>query len=116
MVYKICTHISRARRKEKKSKERGHHHVPEIGGQVDKCPIERGWIRGKARKRVRQFSRDWECPMLRRGIGTPLIYWHDWSGADLLDAMYLFLLHLAKLQIFRKVLIFRYFNCSILVL
>ena len=55
---KICTHISWAWRKEKKRKERewGHHNFPEI---------ERGWILcGKARQRVRQFSRDRECPVI----------------------------------------------------
>ena len=53
---KIRTHISRARKKKKKIGNRGHHNVPEIGGQLEKSSLERGWILcGNACKRVRQF-------------------------------------------------------------
>ena len=66
---KIRTHYVPARRRKKTTEfrgNRGHHNVPELGAHaVGKSSLERGWILyGKARKRVRQFSRDRGRPVI----------------------------------------------------
>ena len=64
MVKYIHAYFPSPKKRKEKKGNRGHHNVPETGGQVGKWVDMSYDIFGEARKRVRQFSRDSACPVM----------------------------------------------------